>query len=328
VINRAWGSITANGALGVQGHTTLYGGLSVAGDAVIAPTAGAGLPALAINAQINNAAEIFGQHSGTNRQWRVRMPEASVDGHFQIIRRDDFGLEHTALTVNRHTGDAVFGGEVMCSNGLPSRGFVVDKAHFDGISTHTASMVQALDVAGATISLDGIHATGVFIAARIQLAGQAFDFRHDAQAYKAGGGVWGDISDARIKNVLGDYQHGLAEIEQLQPVTYTFKGNDTVTAPANAPLGNDEPTSRIAPRVPYRNSSHYQVAVDQKKFIGLTAQNVESVLPEMITTSSGWIDGKQVQDLRGLDTSPLLFALINAVKELSARIKQLEARGA
>jgi hypothetical protein len=56
------------------------------------------------------------------------------------------------------------------------------------------------------------------------------------------------------------------------------------------------------------------------------AQMVEPVMPEMVNQISGTIDGKEVSDLHTLDTGPLIYALVNAVKTLTARIEQLEGK--
>jgi hypothetical protein len=147
------------------------------------------------------------------------------------------------------------------------------------------------------------------------------------QGYKPGGGAWADSSDARIKTVEGDYTSGLDAVAQLRPVTYTFKGNDTpeppanVRAPGSAPETNpaDEPVT-----VPYPNSPHHAAAISGKTFHGLIAQEVEAIFPEMVTQRAAYIDGVEVTDMRDLDTGPLIFALINAVKELRARLEVLE----
>jgi hypothetical protein len=133
------------------------------------------------------------------------------------------------------------------------------------------------------------------------------------QGYKPGGGSWADSSDARIKDVLGDYTAGLAEVTALQPRRFTYKGNDTA----------DQPTNSAAP---YRNSGHFVVANAGTEYSGLIAQEVETVMPEMVSQRDGFIDGEKVTDLRTVDTTPLLYALINSVKELTARIQALEAR--
>jgi hypothetical protein len=146
-------------------------------------------------------------------------------------------------------------------------------------------------------------------------------------AFKPGGGPFTDWSDARIKNVEGDYPRGLDEVLALRPVLYTFKGNDTPD-PVSAtpgPPSEDELKNREAIVVPFGNSNHYHQAVAGTKFAGLVAQEVEIVMPEMVSQREGYIDGAKVTDLRDIDTTPLIFALINAVKTLAARIEALEA---
>lgn len=123
-------------------------------------------------------------------------------------------------------------------------------------------------------------------------------------ATKPGGGAWTATSDDRIKTVEGDYQLGLEEVLQLQPISYTFKGNDTAT--------RDGP------------SLHKFVAEAKRRFVGLVAQEVEPIFPDMVSKNEGWIDGVKVNDLRSLDTGELVFALVNAVKTLASRVAALE----
>lgn len=134
------------------------------------------------------------------------------------------------------------------------------------------------------------------------------DLNISGVAYKPGGGSWTAPSDERIKDVLGDYTHGLAEVLQLLPVRYKFKGNYSKSAPS------PDPKDRPAPKP----------AEELKEFIGLIAQQAEVPMPEMVTTEVGFVDGKPVADLRVLDTTALLFALVNSCKELAARVAALE----
>jgi Chaperone of endosialidase len=143
-------------------------------------------------------------------------------------------------------------------------------------------------------------------------------------AYKPGGGAWLDSSDSRIKNVQGDFTAGLDAVAALRPITYTFKGNDTHEEPSHI-AAPDGTKSKEALTVPYPNSLHYREAQEQKVFHGLVAQEVETVLPEIVMKRDGYIDGVAVNDLRDIDTGPLIFALINAIKELKARVEALEA---
>ena len=144
----------------------------------------------------------------------------------------------------------------------------------------------------------------------------------NGNAQKPGGGPWIDSSDARIKNVLGDYEPGLDEVLALQPRRFTYKGNDTREEPGPGP---DTDVHRDAPiEVPYPNSSHYMEARDGKEFVGLIAQEVEAILPGMVSLHPGFIDG-EATDIRLIDSTELIFALVNAVKTLAARVAALEA---
>jgi Chaperone of endosialidase len=135
----------------------------------------------------------------------------------------------------------------------------------------------------------------------------AGDINITGVAYKPGGGSWTAPSDARIKQVLGDYKQGLAEVCKLSPVRYLFKGNYYKQPPAGS-----------------EKTPHQNFAEAKTEFVGLIAQQAEIPMPEMVTTEAGYIDGKPVADLRVLDTTALIFALVNACKELAARIEALE----
>ncbi len=157
---------------------------------------------------------------------------------------------------------------------------------------------------------------------------------NSAAAYKPGGGAWVDSSDSRIKNELGDYTVGLDAVCQLRPITYTFKGNDTDAPPAHLTIdgavpkteavpdplvmSRDDPRAKMAPQVPYPNSPHHGEATRGSTHHGLIAQEVETIFPEMVTVQNAYIDGEPVTDLRVLNTNPLIYAVVNAIKELAA----------
>jgi hypothetical protein len=144
-------------------------------------------------------------------------------------------------------------------------------------------------------------------------------------ATKPGGGAWAAPSDARIKTVESNYAAGLDQVIALRPVAFTYKGNDTPTASG---VREDHPDGKIdaVPEAPYPASPHYVAATQATRFVGLIAQEVETVFPGMVTKKAGFIDGVEVDDLRDLDTTPLIYALVNAVKTLTARLEALEAQ--
>ena len=86
-------------------------------------------------------------------------------------------------------------------------------------------------------------------------------------------------SDKRLKDNIETIENGLDKVEQLRGVTYTR---------------------------------------DEKESIGVIAQEVEKILPEIVLTADDEMGTKSV------DYSRLTAVLIEAVKELSARVKELE----
>jgi hypothetical protein len=182
---------------------------------------------------------------------------------------------------------------------------------------------------GVACAISGEHIPGVWAGIRLNYGGSYFmDFRGD-YCYTTVGGPFIAYSDARIKNVIGDYTNSLDAVAALRPVRFTFKGNETDLHPSNPmKLGDDGkplPMRKDIGVAPYDTSMHYGAAVDQKEYIGLIAQEAEVSMPETVKLSTAFINGVEVTDLRSLDTGPILFALVNAVKELKARVEELEA---
>jgi hypothetical protein len=116
-------------------------------------------------------------------------------------------------------------------------------------------------------------------------------------AFKPGGGPWATLSDERIKTVTGEYEAGLSEVLQLRPIIYAYKGNDGV---------------------------HEHAAQSGQEFVGLVAQELEQVFPSMVSRHEGVIDGRRVSDLRSIDTTELIYALVNSVRQLKAEIEALK----
>lgn len=146
-----------------------------------------------------------------------------------------------------------------------------------------------------------------------------------ATTYKPGGGPWTDPSDARIKRITGDYKGGLAEILKLVPRKSIYLGNEILVTRENLAAHHEARKERkeLNPLV----SHHAQVAEREQEFIGFIAQEAEEAMPEMVSYTQGTIDDEFVEDLRVVDTQPLLYAMVNAFKELDARLQQLENRG-
>lgn len=106
-------------------------------------------------------------------------------------------------------------------------------------------------------------------------------------ADKPGGGSWGSFSDIRSKENIMEYDRGLDELMQLKPVFYNYK--------AEFEWGN-------------------------KTYVGLIAQEVEKVIPDMIEE----VEIKNIDNFKRVDPSELTYLLINAVQEQQNQIDELK----
>jgi hypothetical protein len=139
-----------------------------------------------------------------------------------------------------------------------------------------------------------IQTMGLDASANLQIYGPT--------ATKPGGGSWAAPSDMQLKvrDSIAAYTTGLQAINQLQPVTYRYNGT--------AGLPTDQ------------------------TFHGLVADDVELVMPEAVgravlgqRPALGDDEGEPGEEYRTYDSTPVLYALINSVKEIAARLDKLEA---
>lgn len=108
-------------------------------------------------------------------------------------------------------------------------------------------------------------------------------------------GGWATTSDRRVKKEIRPFNEGLQKLLLFDPVVYKFNGK-------GGTINND------------------------KDYIGLIAQDVEKVMPELIMSQHIKLDTEDPEesDILGHDLSPLTFIFINSIKELNARLEKLE----
>lgn len=146
---------------------------------------------------------------------------------------------------------------------------------------------------GGTFSAGHVSASGSVTGSYIQSSGDVRalnDVIAENLAYKPGGGTWSDLSDERVKTVDSAYTSGLAELIQLTPVRYRYNNN-----------------------------------LD-REHIGLVAQQAELIMPELVKQRPGVVDGVSIPDLRELDATAIIFAAINALKEVNTELAECRAR--
>jgi hypothetical protein len=121
-------------------------------------------------------------------------------------------------------------------------------------------------------------------------------FAAAGDAAKPGGGSWSSSSDARVKTVLGDYQRGLSDLLKLHVVDFEYNGKA------------ETPT-------------------DGRRYTGLIAQEAQEVMPELIQRRRAKLnpEDEDYTDILMVDNSSLVYALVNAVRELKSELDAVKA---
>ena len=108
---------------------------------------------------------------------------------------------------------------------------------------------------------------------------------------------WSTTSDERIKKNIVDYNEGLSKILNVRVRNFEYRTEEEITAFEN-------------PR---------SAKVDKQGIqLGVIAQELEQVIPRAVSETS---DGVKV-----VNDDDLIWHLVNAVKELSAKVEELESK--
>lgn len=102
--------------------------------------------------------------------------------------------------------------------------------------------------------------------------------------------LWNSTSDARIKENVTPVTNGVATVNALNPVKFSFK----------------------------------QDHLSEPNQYGLIAQELQQVVPEVVSPTGLDVDG--IEDVLGISYSSLIPILIKAVQELSAEVEALKAK--
>ena len=107
--------------------------------------------------------------------------------------------------------------------------------------------------------------------------------------------TWAQTSDERIKKNIVDNNEGLSKLKDIQVRNFEYRTEDEVT---------DLPSD---------------LAVKKEGMqLGVIAQEIEKVLPEVVITESNGV--------KTVNTDNLTWYLVNAVKELSMQVDELKAK--
>ena len=120
-------------------------------------------------------------------------------------------------------------------------------------------------------------------------------FQVNGSAFKNDGkGTWDFLSDARLKKEVHPFLDGLTELLRINPVRYKYNGM------AHTPTGPEQ--------------------------VGVLGQEIAEVLPYTVSTISAPLNPEEapINDLLMFNPNALTYVLINAVKELAAKVQLLE----
>jgi hypothetical protein len=118
---------------------------------------------------------------------------------------------------------------------------------------------------------------------------QGYKLAVDGDAAKSSGGTsWATFSDIRLKEIGETYEYGLSEIGKLKPIRYHYKQDNE--------LGLSSEQGQV----------------------GLVAQDVQNVIPDAVSEND--------QGYLMLNSDPIIWAMLNAIKELKAQNDELTRR--
>lgn len=200
--------------------------------------------------------------------------------------------EHVALQDDDQVGVIYF----MGSNGASFPVASSITCHVDGAPSSSVPGRLAFGVNNGTSVVTALTLTST---SRVGIGTQSPSYQLQVStdsAAKPTTNTWTIVSDERIKTNIVPYTKGLSEINQVNPITYDYNGKGGMQA---GPGG-----------------------------VSIIAQQIQSVFPECVGSYRGKLEETDTEevDILNYNGHAITFALINAVKELSAKIVSLEAR--
>jgi Chaperone of endosialidase len=115
---------------------------------------------------------------------------------------------------------------------------------------------------------------------------QTFSVNGDAS--KNGGGSWQSFSDERLKIIKGSFNSGLNAVMRLQPLRYEYKKDNALGLKSEG------------------------------EHVGFGAQAVQKIIPEAVT--------KNVNGYLMVNNDPILWTMLNAIKEQQKEIAELKGQ--
>lgn len=156
------------------------------------------------------------------------------------------------------------------------------------VQIYVAPSLSTSQLAGSPV----VHVQGSNRRVGINTTAPTADLSVNGTADKPGGGSWGTFSDRRLKDIIGPYARGLSEVLNVNPVWYCYNGEGGI--------------------------------LDKDFHVGVVAQEFAESFPSAVKAN-----GPQLKDGSAaliVNQDEMIWALVNAVKTLNSKIKELEEK--
>ena len=119
-------------------------------------------------------------------------------------------------------------------------------------------------------------------------------------------------SDSRLKTNVSDFNTGLSFVDSLNPISFNWKKKKDVDSSL---------TSEYV-----EGSEEYVRGVtgEQKTYVGFLAQDVKTLVDSSSLPNGTGLWQEDSDGIQGLSEGALIPMLVNAIQELSAKVKVLE----
>jgi hypothetical protein len=193
------------------------------------------------------------------------------------------------------TNDCIVGNS---NDGMGVKGTSVN-GNGGNFSSEQVEAVKGVSIDGSGVYGVSNNSIGVFGESNDSIGGlfsssSTYSLVAAQSAAKPGGGSWSAYSDSRVKENIKPYTKGLTELLLVNPVNYEYNG--------------------------------LAGTIKGIEYTGVIAQEIKDIFPETVNTYNAKLneDDEEKTELYDFNSTALIFALINAVKELSERIVILE----
>jgi len=295
--------MSASGAATFNDQVTLGGNLVHAGNLTIDVVGDLTLDAAGNDIKFSDDGTQIGQIEMASSSFNFRSIRSDDD---ILFKGNDGGSTITALTLDMsEAGAATFNGVVTANAGV-----VVDNITIDGTSASISGSADFTIDSGGRIDLSADDNGEVRLFDGSSMYGQ---FKDDSDRLR----IESLISDADMLFVGNDGGSEVTALTLDMSAAGAATFNDNVTAYSDERLkDNIETLEDGLDKVEQLRGVTY--TRDERENIGVIAQEVEKILPEIVLTADDEMGTKSV------DYSRLTAVLIEAVKELSVKVKELE----